>query len=460
MVRHRRVQVNFLSNLQRERGFGPPTRHRLVRLHCALWVLMLGAVPCPAQLALGPPPQEALPLATLPEDARTVLTSFGQFYSGLTSFTVNTHSEVHHVVGEKVTDFAVDFSGAMRRPGCFAMNLTGEKRGAEVICDGTTLSINIPQNRAYTRLPAPANMAVVGRAGDLGLSGTMAYPHIMPALLSDAPEQALLGEGSAPKYVGLEQTGATSEHHFRFEVEGVPTDFWITAGETPALTRYREDYSSMLRTTLKSEPSAQVEMFLTFEFRDWSFNPDIPDSRFEFTPPAESRSCRTLHDALTTREEPASPLIGKEAPPLVLDLLDGGQLDLASHKGGQIVVLDFWATWCVQCGTSLPAITSMLQEYEGRNVVFYGVNYREDPASIGAYLNAQHLKMTVALDVRGEVKDAFYITGFPETVVVDKNGIVLAHHVGYGATTLLELQLEIEGALADRPVSPATAKTE
>ncbi|MCC6695850.1 MAG: DUF2092 domain-containing protein [Candidatus Hydrogenedentes bacterium] len=433
--------------------------HRPKAFLCVFFTLALCAALCSAEVILGPPPKSASSTGSLPDDAQAVLSSFSQFCAGLTSFTVDTRTTLHRVVGDDVQDIVVDYAGAMRKPSCFAMNLTGENRGAEVISDGTTLSLSIPALGRYTQLCAPADITVAAASGDMGIGITAAYPSVIEALLSPDPSRELLAGAATVDYLGTAQSGEASEHHFKMMAGGVPIDFWIMAGDTPALTRFRADYSSMLRASLEGATPTRVELFFTFEFLNWSFNPEVPDSRFAFTPPADAELHRNLRDLLTTRPSKVSPMVGKQAPQVPLDLLDGGTLDLAAlQKEGKVVVLDFWATWCVQCVNSLPDLTAALRKYAERGVAFYAVNQAEAPEIVRAFLASQKLDMNVALDIQETASIAYQLIGVPETFVVGKNGVILAHHVGFGPTSLLELRLEIEAALKGKALELSLAQ--
>jgi len=123
-------------------------------------------------------------------------------------------------------------------------------------------------------------------------------------------------------------------------------------------------------------------------------------------------------------------LVGKAAPNFKLPLLEGGELELADLKGKNVVLLDFWATWCGPCRKAMPALVEVAKEYESKGVLYLAVNLREDPAKIRAYLKSAGLKIRVPLDKDGSVAENYKVRGIPTMAIVDKQGIVRDVHVG------------------------------
>ena len=93
--------------------------------------------------------------------------------------------------------------------------------------------------------------------------------------------------------------------------------------------------------------------------------------------------------AAEENEEEVSELQGQPAPPFTLGLFGLGQADLAAHKGKEIVVLDFWATWCGPCVMALPILTEVTDAYSNKGVVFYAVNERDDPVAVRDFLRCE-----------------------------------------------------------------------
>lgn len=128
---------------------------------------------------------------------------------------------------------------------------------------------------------------------------------------------------------------------------------------------------------------------------------------------------------------PALQLLGKPAPQFSLDLLGGGTYALAESKGNEIVILDFWATWCGPCRQAMPILDKVSSTFHGQGVRLYAINLQENPQDIRRYLNSQKLDLTVLLDKRGFVAAQYMAQSIPQTVIIGKDGAVQAVHVGY-----------------------------
>ncbi|MHC4404486.1 MAG: TlpA family protein disulfide reductase [Planctomycetota bacterium] len=133
---------------------------------------------------------------------------------------------------------------------------------------------------------------------------------------------------------------------------------------------------------------------------------------------------------------PRHALLGKPAPTFSLALLEGGQMDLEKHRGNDVVILDFWATWCPPCRAGLPAVAATAEKFQDRNVVFYAVNLTDDdrgetPEKVRAFLDEMGLSIQVAMDNGAKVASTFNVAGIPQTVIVGKDGTVQVVHVGF-----------------------------
>ena len=126
-----------------------------------------------------------------------------------------------------------------------------------------------------------------------------------------------------------------------------------------------------------------------------------------------------------------SEMVGKPAPDFSLDMLDGKKFHLAENKG-QVVILDFWATWCGPCIQAMPQVERVAKEFADRGVKLVAVNLQESPKEIKAMLERQKLDVAVALDRDGVVAERYAANAIPQTVIIDRAGGVARLFVGGG----------------------------
>ena len=144
----------------------------------------------------------------------------------------------------------------------------------------------------------------------------------------------------------------------------------------------------------------------------------------------------------------AHQLVGSEAGAVQLPLLAGGEFDLAGARGN-IIVLDFWATWCGPCVKAIPEYLDVISGFDSRRVQFVGINQSESAQVIAGFLKRRDWKLNVALDQDGRVGASYGVTGIPHTVVVDGEGKIAWVHTGYTPNGAAALKQVIEGLLAE-----------
>lgn len=124
------------------------------------------------------------------------------------------------------------------------------------------------------------------------------------------------------------------------------------------------------------------------------------------------------------------PMSGQVAPDFSLADTTGKTVDLASHLGKEVVVLDFWASWCPPCRKGLPILDTVAKSFAGQPVAIYGVNIREGEALVKSFAEKNGLTLPLLLDDKGYVADDYGVSGIPQTVVIDRSGTIRSVHVG------------------------------
>jgi cytochrome c biogenesis protein CcmG/thiol:disulfide interchange protein DsbE len=135
---------------------------------------------------------------------------------------------------------------------------------------------------------------------------------------------------------------------------------------------------------------------------------------------------RLVAASSATNAAASSPIVGHPAPAFTLPLWNGpsGQkLSLASLKG-KPVVLNFWASWCDSCTEEEPMLEATAQKYAAQGVVFVGIAYEDDQHDGASWLQRQGVTYPSGPDSDGSIAIAYGLTGVPETVFIDRHGII------------------------------------
>jgi len=122
----------------------------------------------------------------------------------------------------------------------------------------------------------------------------------------------------------------------------------------------------------------------------------------------------------------------------------GGSFDLAAYRG-KVVVLNFWASWCVDCKLEAKTLREAAAKWGGK-VVFVGVDGSDLTSAARSYMNRYGVNYPVVRDIGGHAQSAWGVTGFPETFFVDRSGRVVPPHVN-GPIPATDLNAAIRRAL-------------
>ncbi len=133
-------------------------------------------------------------------------------------------------------------------------------------------------------------------------------------------------------------------------------------------------------------------------------------------------------------------------------LLDGRRASLADHRG-QVVVLDFYATYCPPCREEIPHLVKLQRRYgpQGFKVIGLNVGGEEDQAKVADYVKELDIQYQLA-NPDEEVVDMFLagVSDIPQTFVIDRGGRVVERLVGFNAEVARRLEAAVETALRDK----------
>ena len=122
-------------------------------------------------------------------------------------------------------------------------------------------------------------------------------------------------------------------------------------------------------------------------------------------------------------------------------------LDLDSHRG-RVVVLDFWASWCVPCRRSFPWLNSMHDKYGPEGLIIIGVNLDESRPDAEAFLAEFPPRFEVVYDETRALAREFGVEAMPMSFVIDREGQLMARHYGFKVKKQSEYEAVIAEALA------------
>lgn len=140
----------------------------------------------------------------------------------------------------------------------------------------------------------------------------------------------------------------------------------------------------------------------------------------------------------------------KAIPAITGTTLDGQRLDLASLRG-DVVVLNFWASWCPPCRAEAPALEQVYDNTKAQGVRFVGIDTKDETAAASAFVAGKQITYPSIEDQGASIAARLPVPpqGFPSTLVLDRDGRVAYRHIG--ALTISDLQPVVQQLAAEHP---------
>lgn len=136
--------------------------------------------------------------------------------------------------------------------------------------------------------------------------------------------------------------------------------------------------------------------------------------------------------------------VGDKAPLFELKTVEGDKVALSDYKG-KGVILNFWGTWCEPCKEEMPDLNRMNKIYQSKGVEVLTVHVKDSPQQVKQFFSElpEDVDLKVALDGSGDVMSAYNANDLPNTYIIDKDGVIKAHHKGQMSRTDIKKYMDM-----------------
>jgi len=362
-------------------------------------------------------------------DAEALLGSAAKLYSGAEAYffvasekTVTSNGQARKETGNLVLT-ARDAEGRSR------VEFDDRSQGGVAVFDGTSRWVYIPAMRRYAQLPKELPSAAQ--------SGGMNFDALARRYLDrygSMDQRVLTAEAIR------EETLAMDGGEVRCRVVEVAYDpppgmregkigrtYWIA--EESGLVLQERSTASM---TSPNNAAGRVEVVQEIVFQRAKVDRELDKDLFVFVPPPGAQQVESLRPDAQTSGAP----VATEAPDFTLRDLSGESVQLSKQRGN-VVLLDFWATWCGPCRYDMPFVQNLAERYAERGLKVFGMN-SENVELASAYLEQNEITFPTLVDPGMRAAKLFQVNALPTFVVIDRQGRL----AGYMRGTRTEKQLE------------------
>jgi peroxiredoxin len=145
----------------------------------------------------------------------------------------------------------------------------------------------------------------------------------------------------------------------------------------------------------------------------------------------------------------------RSAPPQFSgSTLDARRLSMTEYRG-TVIVLTFWASWCLECRVEMPALERLQREFSSRGLAIIGVNTRENKEAVRRYAKELGLTFPLVFDWDGKINALYGVIGLPTTFVVGRDGRAVAFAIGPREWESAPARALIAALLAEPAPGPA-----
>jgi len=154
-----------------------------------------------------------------------------------------------------------------------------------------------------------------------------------------------------------------------------------------------------------------------------------------------------LFNVVSSPRVMATSLMNQPSPECQLSTLDGHPIKSLRAMKGEVIYLDFWASWCPPCVQSFPFMNQLHRDFSQQGLRVIGVNLDEQIGDADAFLNRYDAAFTIAADPTKQCAKNFNVIAMPSTYLIDREGVVRYIHRGFRPGETEQLQMLVEQLL-------------
>lgn len=124
-----------------------------------------------------------------------------------------------------------------------------------------------------------------------------------------------------------------------------------------------------------------------------------------------------------------------------------GTISLDSYKG-QVIYLDFWASWCTPCKKSFPWLNQIQKKYTNQGFKVIAVNLDKEPELAKRFLQQHPAEFVIGYDPEGKIASQLNVQGMPSSFLIDRNGNIVSSHIGFREKNASEMEAKLKKLLA------------
>lgn len=155
---------------------------------------------------------------------------------------------------------------------------------------------------------------------------------------------------------------------------------------------------------------------------------DVPDG-FVAAPVTIEGAAAGAPGSTTTNTGMVGTNVGEIAPDFTTTTPDGEEISLVDYRG-DVVLLNFWATWCGPCRVEMPEFQDAFVAHQDDGFTILAVNFQENADQITPFVEELGLTFPVALDLRGDINTQYNVLSYPSTYLIGRDGEILDRHFG------------------------------